>query len=64
MAEQILSQNEIEALLAAVNEGELDLSEEEESRDRASDAAALAVKIRLAQPGPHYPRSYAHTRHH
>ncbi|MGC6418178.1 MAG: flagellar motor switch protein FliM [Bradymonadia bacterium] len=47
MAEQILSQNEIDALLAAVNEGELELSEEEESRDRASDAAALAVKYDL-----------------
>ena len=31
MAEQILSQNEIDALLAAVNEGELELSEEEEA---------------------------------
>ena len=47
MAEQILSQNEIDALLAAVNEGEVELSEEEESRDRASDAAALAVKYDL-----------------
>ena len=47
MAEQILSQNEIDALLAAVNEGELELSEEEESRDRVSDAAALAVKYDL-----------------
>jgi flagellar motor switch protein FliM len=47
MAEQILSQNEIDALLAAVNEGELELDEEDESRDRGMEAAALAVKYDL-----------------
>jgi flagellar motor switch protein FliM len=47
MAEQILSQNEIDALLAAVNEGELELDDEEESRDRGMEAAAFAVKYDL-----------------
>ncbi|MEE2755907.1 MAG: flagellar motor switch protein FliM [Myxococcota bacterium] len=48
MAEQILSQNEIDALLAAVNEGELELDEETDSgRESSSDAAAFAVKYDL-----------------
>jgi flagellar motor switch protein FliM len=47
MSEQILSQNEIDALLAAVNEGELELSEEEDTRDSALESASFAVKYDL-----------------
>ncbi len=47
MAEQILSQNEIDALLAAVNEGDLDFDAEDEARDRVTDVATVAVKYDL-----------------
>ena len=47
MAEQILSQNEIDALLAAVNEGDLDFEAEDDARDRGGDAGSVAVKYDL-----------------
>ena len=47
MAAQILSQNEIDALLAAVNEGDLDFDAEDDARERAAEAATVAVKYDL-----------------
>jgi len=47
MTEQILSQNEIDALLAAVNDGELDLEEEKKEGEEVEEAAAAAVKYDL-----------------
>ena len=47
MAEQILSQNEIDALLAAVNEGDLEFEDEDGGEDARSAAAAVAVKYDL-----------------
>ncbi len=46
MAEQILSQNEIDALLAAVNDGEVSFDDEEDHVE-ISEAAAVAVKYDL-----------------
>ena len=47
MAEQILSQNEIDALLAAVNEGDLDLDSVEADQDRGAESTSVAVKYDL-----------------
>lgn len=47
MTEQILSQNEIDALLSAVNDGEIELEDEESSESEADEAAASAVKYDL-----------------
>jgi flagellar motor switch protein FliM len=47
MAEQILSQNEIDALLAAVNEGDLDIDGGQDDGERAIEAASVAVKYDL-----------------
>jgi flagellar motor switch protein FliM len=46
MAEQILSRNEIDALLAAVNDGEVSFEDEDEGVE-ISEAAAVAVKYDL-----------------
>ena len=46
MAEQILSQNEIDALLAAVNDGDVSFDDEDEGVE-ISEAAAVAVKYDL-----------------
>ncbi len=48
MSDQILSQNEIDALLSAVNDGELELEEEQgEDAPEVDEAAAAAVKYDL-----------------
>ena len=47
MAEQILSQNEIDALLAAVNEGDLDIDGGQDDAERALDTTSVAVKYDL-----------------
>jgi len=47
MAEQILSQNEIDALLAAVNEGELDFEDDDEGGERSNNLGTVAVKYDL-----------------
>lgn len=47
MSEQILSQNEIDALLSAVNDGEIELDDEEGGAEEPDEAAASAVKYDL-----------------
>lgn len=47
MTEQILSQNEIDALLSAVNDGELELDEEQPEGEEPDEVAQAAVKYDL-----------------